>query len=68
MSTLSDPMMLTLFIASPEEMLGLRAEIMDKSHGLSCLLRRGSSKSKLAYRCVNHGQNFNLHKYFCPGT
>jgi hypothetical protein len=32
MSTLSDTVMLTLFIASAEQMLCLKTEIVDKSH------------------------------------
>jgi hypothetical protein len=53
MSTLSDPMMRTLFITSPEQMLCLRTEIVNKAHLSSRLVREGCSEQWLASGCTN---------------
>ena len=52
-STLSDPMMLTLFIASPEQTLCLRTEIVNKAHLSSRPVRGCCSGQWLSYMCIN---------------
>jgi hypothetical protein len=60
LSTLSDSMMLTIFIASPEQMLCLRTEIVNKAHRSSRLVRECCSEPWLAYVYVNEDQNHNM--------
>src|SRR5215467_15298215 len=49
MSTLSDPMMLTLFIASPEQTLCLRTAVVNKAHLSSRPVRECCNGQWLAY-------------------
>ena len=68
MSTLSDTMMLTLFIASAEQMLCLKTEIVNKAHLLSSPVGEYFTMPWLDDVYSNEKRNRNMCKYFCPGT
>src|SRR5262245_43895017 len=53
MSALSDTMMLTFFITSPEQTLCLKTEIVNKAHLSSRLVREGCSEQWLTSGCAN---------------